>query len=96
MLQEAHLSTVVDRMLSRDSTSDLAARAAGQIVSISDQASPDTRAQAYSFQTQIAGVIKQYLDHVVTAERTQVSRALVSMGRGELIQQVAQRLRQQE
>lgn len=93
---EAELGTIVDRMLSRDSTRDLAARAIDQVVTVSSTAAPGVRDQIIDLRTQAADVFKQYLDHVVTAERVQFSKALRDLGREDLIPQVARRLRQQE
>jgi hypothetical protein len=83
-------------MLSRDSTRDLAARAIDQLITVSGTAAPDVRDQIIDLRTQAADIVKQYLDHVVTAERVQISKALRDLGHADLIPQVAKRLRQQE
>ena len=63
---------------------EIAERCAEKIIAISDDASPDIRAQAHAFRGQLLKTLEFYMREAVKSDRTTVYNALTDAGQTEL------------
>lgn len=63
---------------------EIAERAADKIVSVSDNATPEVRAQAEAFRQKIVRLVTFYIHEGVKNDRTTVCNAIVDAGQPEL------------
>ena len=70
------------------SPEEIAHRAADKIISISDDADPAIRAQAYAFRDELVKVLDFYMKEAIRSDRTTVYNALSDAGRKDLAELV--------
>lgn len=63
---------------------EIAERCANKIIAISDDASPDIRAQAHAFRGQLLKTLEFYMREAIKSDRTTVYNALTDAGQTEL------------
>ena len=66
------------------SIEELAERCTDKIVSVSDQAKPEVKEQAYAFRKHIKQLIEVYMQQAVKSDRTTVYNAIINAGQPKL------------
>ena len=64
---------------------ELAVRAVDRIVTISASVTPEVRAQAEAYRTQLYNLVLHYLKQAVTSEHTTLANKFIASGHPELI-----------